>query len=313
MKVSVIVPVYNVSSLLKNCVESILSQGFESYEVILVDDGSTDASGRICDELEMEYDCIKTIHRENGGLSAARNTGIKCAQGDYIIFVDSDDTLCNNIAPKLVEWCIKDKLDVICANYCDTYEDGTVKNSVISPVVLDSIVNGKEALKASFHNNSVQMMVWMNIYRRELLIENLLFFPEGLNHEDEDWTPRVMVVAERVRCTDKVFYKYLHRSNSISKDSSQKKKNCLDLIKVCYRLKDNMEKWEDKELKILYEDYLTTIFLSGVSHGNLCEQEYRNLVNYHFFDSFHLSNKNKIKTILFKINVNLYCWIAHRV
>ena len=310
LHISVIVPVYNVENYLIKCVNSILAQNLQQYELLLIDDGSTDSSGQICDQLAEKYDEIQVIHQKNGGLSAARNTGLKFAKGKYILFVDSDDMLCNNAIPALIDLCEEQELDVLCANYCDAYDDGSESPSSIIPVELYNTVSGIDAFKEMFNNNSVQMMVWMNIYRREFLINENLFFPEGLNHEDEYWTPRVLIAAKKVQCRTDVIYRYLHRKNSISKDDTSKKKNCMDTIRVCYANKSEIQNLSDKTLRYMYEDYLATIFLSAVSHGKLVEKEFSDLVNSSYLKGLHLGAKNKTKAFLFAFNKRLYCFVA---
>lgn len=311
-KASIIVPVYNVEAYLRRCVKSILEQNIDSSEIILIDDGSTDTSGKICDEYSSKYDNIKTIHQTNGGLSAARNTGMKNATGKYVIFVDSDDMLCNNTISDMIEICINEDLDVLCANYCDEYEGGEIEESRIKPIVTSGIISGSEYLKESIRNNCLQMMTWMNIYKYDFLLKQEIYFPEGLNHEDEDWTPRVLEKAKRVIGVDTVFYQYLHRNSSISKDVSKFTKNSLDQIKICYRLKDNITKWEDKELQAMYEDHIATMFFSAFAKGRLYKKEYSDLMDKSFIEGFHLSEKNKTKASLYRLSKHLY-YVVYKV
>ena len=124
MKLSIIVPIYNVAPYLRKCVDSLLTQDISDYEIILVDDGSPDECPQICDEYVEKYDSIRVVHQENEGLSAARNSGVKVAQGDYIMFVDSDDYLQPNVLGALMEQVERDNLDVLRFRYQNVRENG---------------------------------------------------------------------------------------------------------------------------------------------------------------------------------------------
>lgn len=308
--ISFIVPVYNVEQYLDKCITSIINQKLNKYEIILVDDGSTDKSGIICDNYAENNENIVVIHRKNGGLSAARNTGIKNARGKYLVFLDSDDSLVGNELGKMIALCKDKNLDILCANYYNEFENGDIKASSIIPYSTDKVITGTEYIKASAKNKSTQFMVWMNIYRRGLVIDNNIYFPEGLNHEDEDWTPRIMIAAQRVCSYNKGFYLYYHRKNSISKDAKKFEKNFLDQLKVCYRLKEYSQTIKDCELRELLQDHIGTLFFVAVSRGNLVKSRYSHLTHYSFFDGITLSDWNKKKYILYRFNKKLFCIIS---
>ena len=121
-KISIIIPVYNVEPYLRRCIDSVLEQTMQDYEIVVVNDGSTDNSGSICDQYANQYDQIRVIHKQNGGLSDARNTGIKAATGDYILFLDSDDYLDTDALEKL--WTgVNKNVDIIIGGYKKIYQD----------------------------------------------------------------------------------------------------------------------------------------------------------------------------------------------
>ena len=240
MKLSIIVPIYNVASYLRKCVDSLLAQDISDYEIILVDDGSTDNSGAIADEIlnahsqsPIAHCQIKVEHQLNAGLSAARNTGISLATGKYILFVDSDDYLQPNTLGALLEQAERDNLDVLRFRYQNVkesgeafapYKDMTNYNDY-SLVPIDGLTFLNDRM-------STQCYAWQFIVRTEIVRQEL--FTPGIYFEDTDWTPRMLLRAKRVASTDLVVYNYLWREGSIT--LSQK-----DTAKMRKQLKDKMD------------------------------------------------------------------------
>ena len=262
MKLSIIVPIYNVAPYLRKCVDSLLAQDISDYEIILVDDGSNDDSGAIADEIVKEAmgngqwaidnesnrqspiansPTLRVIHQENAGLSAARNTGIAVAQGDYILFVDSDDYLQPNVLGTLMEQVGRDNLDVLRFRYQNVresgeafapYKDMTNYNDY-SPISTDGLTFLNERMGTQCY--AVQFLV-----RREIVL--LEQFTPGIYFEDTDWTPRMLLRAERVASADLVVYNYLWREGSITlsqKDMAKQRKQLQDKM----RLLERLNKW----------------------------------------------------------------------
>ena len=246
VKLSIVVPIYNVEQYLRKCVDSLLAQDYNDYEIILVDDGSTDSCPAICDEYASKYHTshikhhtctIRVIHQENGGLSAARNTGIKAARGTYLCFVDSDDYWEENVLGGLMAQVEREDLDVLRFNYQNVQlvkgEGGNGLTDerayeVFQPYKRDHrLDNDYSALPLdglSFLNYRMSTACYavMFIVRRELL--NDCVFTEGIYFEDTDWTPRMLARAKRVASTDTIVYNYLIRAGSITKSVEQSKK-----------------------------------------------------------------------------------------
>lgn len=217
IKLSFVVPVYNVEHYLRKCVDSLLAQNYEDYEIILVDDGSTDNSPKICKAYASRYDNIYIIHQRNSGVGAARNTGIKTARGKYICFVDSDDYWEPNVLGELMVQIERDKLDVLRIKYQNVNEcyevfnpnkSAPYRHDDYSEVVTDGI---------TFLNTRLGTACYavMFIVRRELLL-NCRFVP-NVYFEDADWAPRMMIEAKRIASTDTIVYNYLVRKGSITK------------------------------------------------------------------------------------------------
>lgn len=245
MKLSIIVPIYNVAPYLRKCVDSLLSQDISDYEIILVDDGSTDNSGMIADEILNTHsqspiaNCqIKVVHQLNGGLSAARNTGISLATGKYILFVDSDDYLQPNTLGTLLEQAERDNLDVLRFRYQNVkesgeafapYKDMTNYNNY-SGIPTDGLTFLNERMGTQCY--VVQFLVKADIVRQEL-------FTPGIYFEDTDWTPRMILRAKRVASTELVVYNYLWREGSITlsqNDITKQRKQLMDKMGLLERL-----------------------------------------------------------------------------
>lgn len=250
MKLSIIVPVYNVEAYLHKCVDSVLCQDYKDYEIILVDDGSTDNSGVICDEYvssrlsSLGSPLIRVIHQANAGLSAARNSGIKAANGEYICFVDSDDYWQPNVLGGLMEQVSRDNLDVLRFKFQNVNERYEVFNPYKRDNRLDNDYSVVPTDGVSFLNSrmNTQCYAVMFILRRDLIIkENTSYiihntfekdsclFTEGIFFEDTDWTPRMLCRAKRIASTDTIVYNYLVREGSITNAVNRNKlKKVLD-------------------------------------------------------------------------------------
>ena len=237
MKLSFIVPVYNVAPYLRKCMDSLLAQDFDDYEIILVDDGSTDNSGAICDEyastsfasLQQSIIPIRVIHQTNAGLSAARNSGIKIANGEYLCFVDSDDYWQHNVLAGLMSQIECDNLDVLRFRLQYVNPDGEVYNPYKSDPFNGNNYSAEPTDGVSFLNSrmSTACYAWTFIVKRELLVDCI--FTPGIYFEDTDWTPRLLCKAKRVASANTIVYNYLQREGSITNAVNQsKKKKVLD-------------------------------------------------------------------------------------
>lgn len=219
---SVIVPIYNVEKYLRECIDSVLSQNFEDYEIILVNDGSPDNCGKICDEYGDKYSHIKVIHKENGGLSDARNFGMKAASGDYLIFLDSDDFWeGTNVLSDLFEIIKRDhNPDVILHGY--TRVGVAIKEEHLSDLIIkenNNFINDFEYLvsKGIYYNS-----IWTKVLKRKLLLENNLFFEKGLLHEDIPYCFDLVFYINSYSIYPSNFYQYRVRESSITAHINRK-------------------------------------------------------------------------------------------
>ena len=209
MKVSIIIPVYNVYPYLRECVESVKKMKTDT-QIILVDDGSSDNSGLLCDELAREESRIVVIHQENGGLSAARNTGIKHSTGDYIMFLDSDDFLDPEISDQMFS-ALGNEPDILVGLYQKYYADQQryEKESCDGFLGIEGLMHVDRFLEAiPADGRSCYMVAVRFVVRRSFLLKNNLFFETGIYHEDEEWTQRLLCSAEHVFVSHSYFYQY---------------------------------------------------------------------------------------------------------
>lgn len=231
LKVSVIIPVYNVKPYLERCVQSVLKQTYKNLEIILVDDGSTDGGGELCDQLASLDSRILVLHQKNQGISVARNRGIKKATGEFIFFVDSDDV-----------WLLKDGVETIMQNYESSTDLIVFKSVDIWDNAKKTLTKDYDVEKTSSLPNAQAVFnhliltqqfrpgVWLLMVRRTLLIDNDIFFPAGLIHEDIFWDMHLWQYVRKVKMLNLNFYGYCHREASITTTIGIRTFQCHDQI-----------------------------------------------------------------------------------
>ena len=216
MKLSIIIPVYNVEQYLQNCVQSVLTQTYQDLQVILVNDGSTDSSGILCDQLAQQDSRIQVVHKVNGGLSDARNAGLKVATGDYVAFLDSDDVyLLNDGLEQLMTLAHDEQPDVLLFQAVDVYPHHQNVRKVYDADYL-ATHTGTEVFHQLVRTQSFNMSACFQVIRRDLLEEYQLYFEKGLLSEDVDWSLRLWQYVDKVRAINLPLYGYQHREGSIS-------------------------------------------------------------------------------------------------
>ena len=209
--ISVIIPVYNVDKYLEECLTSVSRQTYTNLEIIMVDDGSNDLSGEICEQWCKKDSRFHVIHKENNGLSSARNAGLRVATGEFIAFVDSDDVIHCDMLLRLYEIIAKTQCSICC---CDV-EQGTVFKDTeeIGEESLIKMYTPEQAFREIIEGTDVFITVWNKLYKKDA-IEGI-YFPEGRCHEDEFWSCRVIDRAVRIASVNRKLYGYRQRENSI--------------------------------------------------------------------------------------------------
>jgi len=213
--VSVIVPVFNVEKYIEKCIRSIISQTYIDLEVIIVNDGSLDDSESIIFQLMEEDNRIKYVKRKNGGLGAARNTGLNYCNGEFVCFIDSDDWIRDDYIEKLVNSALNDNSDIVICNMKYIYENGTFKNR--TPYIAQhECINRREALRQEFIGKKYRFHAPNKFCRTKLFKDNGILFPEGKLYEDVFTTYRLILYSDKVTLLNEDLYFYLqNRSGSI--------------------------------------------------------------------------------------------------
>lgn len=231
MKISVILPVYNVKPYLERCMKSVLNQTYKDLEIILVDDGSTDGSGQMCDSYVAKDKRVKVIHQENQGLSEARNTGIRNATGEYIIFVDSDDNwLLDDGVEQLIQ-ASKGEVDLLMFKAVDIWPSG--KRIPMADYDVDHInrlPDAQAVFSHLIHTQRFRAGVWLLMIRTKTLTTNNIFFPKGLISEDVYWDMQLWQHVKTAKLINLNFYGYQQREASLSKTPSLKVDRSYDKI-----------------------------------------------------------------------------------
>ena len=217
MKVSVIIPIYNVKPYLERCVKSVLDQTYKKLEVILIDDGSTDGSGELCDELATVDERIIVIHQENQGLSGARNTGIRQATGEYIIFLDSDDAwLIVNGLEQLLQRNTPEN-DLIIFKNVDFWEKGrSTRSNDYNVEILNQYPDAQTVFSHLVRTQTLRISACFILVKRHILIDNNIFFSPGIISEDLTWSLHLWQHIKTVFLINIDFYGYYHRNDSIT-------------------------------------------------------------------------------------------------
>ncbi len=266
--ISVVVPVYNVKQYLTRCLDSIINQTYSYLEIIIIDDGSTDDSGKICDEYSIKDQRIRVIHKTNGGLSDARNVGIDKANGKYISFVDSDDYL----HPEFIEILYKN----ICEYKADVSICGFIKgtNSKFSGKTKrnECKVFKREEMLGQWHGKyrHIETQAWNKLYLKDLFTGEKIRYPRGMNHEDVQTTHLVIAACNRVVITESRLYYYFQRSDSIT-NSTFTDKRIYDILEAqnrrLYFFKNHNYLQAYERLKIKMQKYFMLLYCLAEAKG----------------------------------------------
>lgn len=302
-KFSLIIPAYNVEKYIKKCLDSVLNQTYNNYEIIIINDGSTDNTSKILESYKSNKK-IKIINQENKGLSNARNTGVSNAKGDYILFIDSDDF----IEKELLEILNKTIKDEDLVRFQIRILDET--NKIIKEYKEETFnnLNGIEAFNKLSKYNLVELAVCY-VYKKDTFLKNNYKFEEKTYHEDFGLIPYIIISSKKVTSINYIGYNYLQRKNSIMNNTDYEKeiKKSNDVLKH-YK---NLIKWSQNiegDLTIYKSFIANSVILKSL---NLKEKDYKNYIKklkeYKVYDNLLTNNKeNKIKKILIKISPKLY-------
>lgn len=218
---TIVIPVYNVEKYLKRCIDSVISQEWDKYEVILVNDGSTDASPNICEEYAQKYHFISVIHKENGGLSETRNTGLSHANGKYVFFLDSDDWITKDMFRNLSKMIMEQNYDILQFGMQMFHSE---REELKNVQCKEKNFNSSDAFKNMLSVEGITSFATDKIYKRELFEKNGIEFPIGYFYEDLGTVYKLILSAKKIYLTTQVYYCYfIGNDAAITKQWSEKK------------------------------------------------------------------------------------------
>lgn len=256
--VSVIVPIYNVERFLERCFESIIHQTYKNFEIIAINDGSTDGSAALLDDWAIKDARIKAVHQNNIGVAATRNAAMKLASGEYVLFVDSDDTIAPYGIERLVSKAVYNNLDIAYGAGYRISITGKIAIPTNKPLhLIDKVLTGPQYLEETIRSKSYNNGVWNKLYKRSFLLENELWFKEGIVYEDILWSPQVFLKAQRVQFIDVDFANIFVRHGSITQDPYNLSVRHHDSLYIFDQLKEVfLNASVSDEQRVVYLDYL---------------------------------------------------------
>lgn len=298
--ISVIVPVYNVEKYLNRCVDSIINQTYSNLEIILIDDESTDTSGKICDEYKEKDERIHVIHQKNGGAATARNAGLNIALGKYIMFVDADDYVDKNICYHLLQTLIETNSECCFCGY-KTFDENNDKIKEYA-VKRRNTLTGIDALRKRYIDNLNYINVvepWGKLFKSDMW-ENLRF-SDGMYYEDLDIVPYLYLECSKVTIENYAGYYYFLRDESCSRGTGKDDKRYVDSLKIRNKHIELYKKYDTKLYEKNIEILLELIFTSF--KNNWVPKKYIELSN----ELFHKYRKEcKIHSLKIKIRYFLF-------
>ncbi len=312
MLISVIVPVFNVEQYLANCIKSILNQSFKDFELILVDDGSPDNSGEICEKYAQMDSRIKVVHHANGGLSFARNTGINAAKGDYLAFIDSDDFVFPHYLEILANACLENDADMsVCSMIRCSTKDSLVDFTEKFPEDKYEIFED-DKMKVFFTTKKINTMAWGKLYKR--FIFESIKFPINKYNEDVYTTYKTIHLANKVVCCDYPGYVYRMNEKSIINEAFSLKK--MDPVEGCLERAEFIEQHYPHLKKYAYRSVVRFSNQALLSMGKSLECNHEVLCRlqlmYQKYWKYYVFNRSapigKIYTLLALANIK-FCFL----
>lgn len=250
IKISIIVPVYNVKEYLCECLESLVNQSFEQYEIILVNDGSTDGSDLICKKYEEEYEKIRYYSQQNKGQSAARNVGVRKSKGEYILFVDSDDYIVKDTCGVLYDAAIKYDVDIVIGDILNEKEK-ILKDRLFRMIPDENKkISVAQYCQEAFEYNIYDIVPWIRLVKKQYLQANEIEFLEGCYYEDHEYSMRIFTANEGsvVKIRYPFYFYRTDRTGSTTNYASQKKGE--DFLCVIEKMETDMAKMDEKSLNV---------------------------------------------------------------
>lgn len=316
--ISVIIPVYNAEEYIEKSVESVVNQTYENLEIILIDDGSTDSSGIMCDSLAKGDNRIKVIHKNNGGAADARNYGLSNSTGEYVCFVDSDDYVSLDFVEKLYDTIVNENADISVCDYLYAGNDGTTwKNSKKK---YKKNYTNTEALEDMFSCKQIlEVMLWNKLFKKSLFVDNKIEFPIGKMYEDNFTMYKLFYFSKKITLIPDRLYYYVQTDTSVMRGKFNEKK--LQMLQCLEETKEFLKLHNCNNLMPYYNVYSFSTkrsLINGMILDNYdinkiqnlrkdIKSEIKNILFSRFIDA-----KMKIKMIVLAINYKLFLKLFYR-
>lgn len=299
-KISIVVPIYNVEKYLDKCLKSVYKLDLSNKEIILVNDGSSDNSLKIAENYFKENkENTKLIIQQNKGLSGARNTGIKNAMGEYIFFLDSDDFVDSESLERFLKEGIEKKQEILIGNYYEYFSEDNIRIKPTSNFYLDKKdKRGTYFLETGVKEKKFYVTAWLNLYKKDFLIKNNLFFKERLLHEDNLFTLKAFRLAKKVGYSKEIFY-YYRQTNPNSIMNKKNEKNYIHMMHIIEELL-KFQKNLNEENKY-FNRILVGIYWQVEKEGKLKNRELFNKLK-----KIKLNFKERLKLLVI-VFYSLYC------
>lgn len=319
-KFSIIIPCYNIEKYISKTLESVFNQTFKDFEIILINDGSKDNTGEILDDYSKKYKRIKVVHKENEGVSEARNIGIRNATGEYIYFLDGDDLIESTLLERANEVFKNDKIEIFSFGFNMVYEDGKIKRRYSEEEYDSKIINSKEFLSL-FFNKKVGQHMCSFIVKKDI-IENKIFFTKGLERgEDLEFQIKMLLRDVNLFYDKTPFFKYVSRNGSVVQ--SKVKLNIFNFLEVLEKFRKEIK---DEKLKKNLEYFFITYYFYTIkemaikgyteetyNQAILILKKYEYILNTLNF-SFSMNYlKMKILIIVYKISLKFLMFILKNI
>ena len=308
-KISVIVPIYNTEKYLEKCINSILNQEHKDIQLILVNDGSTDGSGKIAKEFAQKDNRVLYIEKENGGLSDARNCGLEHVEGDYILFVDSDDYIAKNLFKDL-EYYMDQDYDMVKFKIYLVDEDGNTISENES-VIFDN-KTGEEAFNILYSKDKMLDVAWGYVYKAKFWKENEFCYAKGLYHEDFGLTSLIMLKAKKVASTHMKGYNYVQTKNSMVRDDNKKAFiRAKDMLKHYDNMIEKLKQYSiteesEENIKIYYKNSIL-MSINNLKKTEEREEYIKEIKKRKIIRNIKARNlKQLLKKIILNINIEWY-------
>ncbi len=281
--ISVIIPVYNVEKYISQCLDSVCNQTNKDLEIILVDDGSTDASGRICDEYACHDKRIQVIHQKNSGAAAAKNVGLQVASGEYLSFVDSDDFLEPNAYRYMIQIMQTQNADVVQCSYRDVFKNHT-KDHILKNTTLNQI-----DFLALFTEDWTCALLWDKLYRRSLF--EGISFETGHKIDDEYFTYRGIMNAKKIVRDSQIVYNYRKRASSVMYSSTSAQQIITDRVDYLRKRRKNVIAYFP-QLRAVYDNHFLNMMII-LSRDENVTKEHLKLIQLYLKEYFHEEHHTK--------------------